>query len=85
MHRLRLTTTTRTLEIEATTPASARRAAILAALALAATEQPDPEDEPSAVHERGTPIDKEKLPGPGPRSCRALAHRPCDTLAKRSA
>jgi hypothetical protein len=42
---------------------------------------------------RTPPIDKEEAsgirdsipPGPGPRSCRALAHRPCDTLAKRSA
>jgi hypothetical protein len=49
MHRLCLVREIHTLEIEATSPASARRAAILAALALGAIRHTEAEDEPISV------------------------------------
>ena len=63
MHRLCLIRTTETLEIEATSPASARRAAILAALALDATRHAGGQDEPPSART-------------GPSVCRAVVRVP---------
>jgi hypothetical protein len=63
MHRLRLVREIHTLEIEASTPSSARRAAILAALALGAIRHAETEDEPISVRT-------------GPSVCRAVVRVP---------